>query len=66
MHARALSWIELERSTLVDWVGGTSQLLEPLIEVLPRYVTASGKLHAGDTPVPILAPGNGKTKTARL
>jgi transposase len=58
--------IELERSTLADWVGGTSQLLEPLIEMLRRYVTASGKLHADDTPVPVLAPGNGKTKTGRL
>jgi hypothetical protein len=29
-------------------------------------VTASGKLHADDTPVPVLAPGNGKTKTGRL
>ena len=58
--------IELERSTMADWVGGTSQLLEPLIEVLRRYVTASGKLHADDTPVPVLAPGNGKTKTGRL
>ncbi len=58
--------IELERSTLADWVGGTSQLLEPLLEVLRRYVTASGKLHADDTPVPVLAPGNGKTKTGRL
>src|ERR1700677_497016 len=58
--------IGLERSTLADWVGGTSRLLEPLIEVLRRYVTASGKLHADDTPVPVLAPGNGKTKTGRL
>ncbi len=58
--------IKLERSTLADWVGGTSQLLEPLIEVLRRYVTASSKLHADDTPVPVLAPGNGKTKTGRL
>ena len=56
----------MERSTLADWVGGTSRLLEPLIEVLRRYVTASGKLHADDTPVPVLAPGNGKTKTGRL
>jgi transposase len=55
--------IELERSTLADWVGGTSRLLEPLIEVLRRYVTAPGKLHADDPPVPVLAPGNGKTKT---
>jgi transposase len=58
--------IEVERSTLADWVGGSSQLLEPLVEALRRYVTASGKLHADDTPVPVLAPGNGKTKTGRL
>jgi transposase len=58
--------VELERSTLADWVGGTSQLLAPLVEVLRRHVMAAGKLHADDTPVPVLAPGNGKTKTGRL
>ena len=57
--------VELERSTLADWVGGSAQLLEPLVEAL-RYVTAASKLHADDTPVPVLAPGNGKTKTGRL
>ena len=55
--------VELERSTLADWVGGTAQLLEPLVEALRRYAIAAGKLHADDTPVPVLAPGNGKTKT---
>jgi transposase len=58
--------VELERSTLADWVGGASRLLEPLVEALRRYVMAAGKLHADDTPVPVLAPGNGKTKTGRL
>jgi hypothetical protein len=58
--------VELERSTLADWVGGSSRLLEPLIEALRRYVTSASKLHADDTPVPVLAPGNGKTKTGRL
>jgi transposase len=58
--------VELERSTLADWVGGSSQLLEPLVEALRRYVMAAGKVHADDTPVPVLAPGNGKTKTGRL
>lgn len=58
--------VELERSTLADWVGSTSRLLEPLVETLRRYVMAAGKLHADDTPVPVLAPGNGKTKTGRL
>jgi len=64
MYAR--QGVELERSTLADWVGGTSELLEPLVESLRRYVMAAGKLHADDTPVPVLAPGNGKTKTGRL
>jgi transposase len=58
--------VELERSTLADWVGGASQLLSPLVHALRRYVTAASKLHADDTPVPVLAPGNGKTKTGRL
>ncbi len=58
--------VELERSTLADWVGGTSELLDPLVETLRRYVMAAGKVHADDTPVPVLAPGNGRTKTGRL
>ena len=58
--------VELDRSTLADWVCGTSQLLEPLVESLRRHVMAAEKLHADDTPVPVLAPGNGKTKTGRL
>jgi transposase len=58
--------VELERSTMADWVGGSSRLLEPLVEALRRYVTAADKLHADDTPVPVLAPGQGKTKTGRL
>jgi transposase len=58
--------VELERSTLADWVGGSAQLLEPLVEALRRYVTTASKLHADDTPVPVLAPGQGKTKTGRL
>src|SRR5207253_5212760 len=39
-----------------------------LHDALPicRYVLAAGKLHADDTPVPVLSPGTGKTKTGRL
>jgi len=58
--------VDLERSTLADWVGGASHLLEPLVEALRRFVFDSSKLHADDTPVPVLAPGTGKTKTGRL
>src|SRR4051812_331625 len=62
----ARSGLELERSTLADWVGGASRLLTPLGEALRRYVMATGKVHADDTTVPVLAPGTGKTKTGRL
>jgi transposase len=58
--------VELERSTLADWVGGSAHLFQPLVEALRRYVMAASKLHADDTPVPVLAPGQGKTKTGRL
>ena len=58
--------IELDRSTLADWVGGCSRLLAPLVEALGRYVLAAEKLHADDTPVPVLDPGRGTTRTGRL
>ncbi|MCC7499988.1 MAG: IS66 family transposase [Bryobacterales bacterium] len=58
--------LELDRSTLAGWVGGASEVLAPLVEQVRRYVMSGGKLHGDDTPVPVLAPGNGKTKTGRL
>jgi transposase len=58
--------VELDRSTLADWVGGASCTLEPLVDALRRYVVDAKKLHGDDIPVPVLAPGNGKTKTGRL
>lgn len=58
--------VDLDRSTLAKWVGQASRLLEPLLEALRRYVISAHKLHGDDTPVPVLAPGNGKTKTGRL
>jgi transposase len=51
---------------LADGVGGACQLLNPLEEALGRYLKAARKLHADDTPVPVLVPGQGKTKTGRL
>ena len=58
--------VELERSTLADWVGRSAALLDPLIEALRKDVLSSDILHGDDTPVPVLAPGFGKTKTGRL
>src|SRR5215470_10263849 len=58
--------VELDRATLADWVAGSSRLLEPLSEELRRHVMLAEKLHADDVPVPVLAPGRGKTKAGRL
>ena len=58
--------VDLERSTLADWVGRSAALLDPLVEALRRDVLASGVLHGDDTPVPVLAAGLGKTRTGRL
>ncbi len=58
--------VDLDRSTLAGWVGATSELLAPLVAALRKHVMAAEKLHADDTPVPVLAPGSRKTKTGRL
>ena len=58
--------VELDRSTLAGWVGATSELLTPLVDAVRCHVLGASKLHADDTPVPVLAPGNGKTKMGRL
>ena len=60
------SGVELPRSMLASWVGEAASLLDPLVGVLERYVLKATKLHADDTPVPVLAPGQGRTKTGRL
>jgi transposase len=58
--------VDLARSTLAGWVGASSELLAPLVEALRKHVLSARKIHADDTPVPVLAPGNGKTRTGRL
>jgi transposase len=58
--------VELDRSTLADWGGAASTLVDPLLAALEDYVVAAHKLHADDTPIPVLAPGTGKTKSGRL
>ena len=58
--------VDLERSTLAGWVGQCSALLRPLVAALNRHVLSGAKIHADDTPVPVLAPGERKTKTGRL
>jgi transposase len=58
--------VELDRAIMASWVGKVTALVAPLIEAAADHVMAAAKLHADDTPVPVLAPGTGKTKTGRL
>ena len=58
--------VELDRSTLADWVGQTARLVRPLVEAVGTHVMAAERVHADDTTVPVLDPGGGKTKTGRL
>jgi transposase len=58
--------VSLETSTLSGWVGATAAALQPLLDALVADVLSSETLHVDDTPVPVLAPGTGKTKTGRL
>jgi transposase len=58
--------VEIDRSTLAGWVGGACWWLDALHDRLCRNVFASDHLFADDTPVPVLDPGRGRTKTGRL
>ena len=58
--------LDLDRGRLADWVGKAAWLLRPLADRIGAHVMAGGVIHADDTPVPVLAPGRGKTKTGRL
>ncbi len=58
--------IDLDRSTMADWVGKSTALLEPLADAIGKHVRKGQALFADDTPVKLLSPGNKRTKTARV
>jgi transposase len=58
--------IDLDRSTMAGWVGCMAALLDPLVAAVGKHVCAGEVLHADDTTVKVLAPGQGRTKTGRL
>lgn len=64
IYARA--GVDLDRSTLADWIGQLGFILEPLAAKIAHHARAGPTVHADDTPVPVLDPGRGKTKTGRL
>ena len=58
--------IELDRSTLADWVGRAAFLLRPIHERLLVALKSSAKLFADETTAPVLDPGRGRTKLGQL
>jgi transposase len=64
MYAR--EGVDLDRAVMANWVGKSVWIAAPLVEAISDHVMAATALHGDDTPVPVLAPGAGKTKTGRL
>ncbi len=58
--------LAIPRSTLAQWVGTCGVRLQPLVDALKAVVLRHGVLHADETPVQMLKPGNGKTHRAYL
>jgi len=58
--------IEIERATLADWVGHVAWWVMPLAQLIGAHVMAAPVIHTDDTPIAVLAPGNGKTRTGRI
>jgi len=56
--------IDLDVSTLADWVGASAATLMPLVELIRTHVFAAERIHADETTVPVQAKG--KTRTSRL
>jgi transposase len=60
------SGVDIDRSTMAEWVGKMAFLLEPLADEIARHVREGEAIHADDTPVPVLEPGRGQTKQGCL
>ncbi len=58
--------VTLSRSTLAEWVGRTGVALQPLVDRLIWHLLQGNTLHADETPIAQLEPGNGKTRKAYL
>jgi transposase len=57
---------EIPRSTQCSWLATVADLLKPLYRRMATQVLNAHKIHTDDTPIRVLAPGTGKTRTARF
>ncbi len=58
--------LDLPRGLLAGWVGKSAESAEPMAAFIGRHALAGPRVHADDTPMPMLAPGRGRTQTARF
>jgi transposase len=58
--------IQLDRSTLADWVGRAAWYLRPLRDHILERLRQSERLFADETTAPVLDPGRGRTKTGQI
>lgn len=62
----ARAGLGIARSTLAQWVGSCGVQLQPLVDALKDEMLGHSVLHADETPVQMLKPGNGRTHRAYL
>jgi transposase len=65
-HVFERAGLAIARSTLAQWVGECGAQLQPLVDALTAELLKHDVLHADETPVAMLKPGNGKTHRAYL
>lgn len=58
--------VAIPRSTLAQWVGVCGVQLQPLVDAMKVEILQHSVLHADETPVQMLKPGEGKTHRAYL
>ena len=58
--------VAIPRSTLAQWVGACGVHLQPLVDALKAMLLTRSVLHADETPVAMLKPGNGRTHRAYI
>ena len=58
--------LAIPRSTLAQWVGSCGVQLQPLVDAMKAELLQHRVLHADETPVSMLKPGNGKAHRAYL
>jgi transposase len=60
------SGFEIDRATLGIWCRDVAEIARPLYDLMVRRLLGSHVICTDDTVMPMLVPGNGKTKQARM